>query len=1246
MLFRLKSLHFFAQVAKLWPVITLLAISILLCILNYTPGTYLSGWDTLHPEFNFGLNIERTLNGVFRIEQGLGAVASHSHIADLPRIIILFIADLLLPTSFLRYFYIDLCIILGSLGMYFFLKRHFLKQRTIAFLGAIFYLLNLGTVQTFNVPFEMFTTLFAALPFIFLFATSFLNEKANSLKNLLLFAFVIVLASPAAYAATLWYIFFLCFTLYFLIYALISNKNDKQSLIKFIILIAITISINLYWIIPNIYFVLTHAAEVSKANINLLFSDQAFLKNKEFGNLRDILFLKTFYFDWKIYASNNQFVDLLLAFISHLKSPLVLLTGYLFSFGIVAGGVYYAIKLKLKSLPLFAVILLSLLFLFNDNLPFSPIFNLFQNHVPFFKEALRFPGDKILNVFVFFVTILFSYSLILILEGFKKIHQKIQPEIILTPIVFILLIFYSLPSFGGNFINPLMRVKIPDQYFKLFDYLNSKPQSLRVANLPVHSPWGWVYYDWKDIRTGPSFQGAGFLYFGIKQPLLDRDFDRWNPYNESYYREISYAIYKQDAQNLKNVLNKYKIGYIFIDKSVINPQSSSLPLYFRQSENLLEKTGLIKEKHSFNTISLYKLASGTNFLSTVDTKINASPTTTTTNYDFAYSQFGDYITYPNLPQLNKVSYPFRDLINNQAKLHTDIVSEDSNNIILSPKITSSSFQTELIADSIKTIITDLIVNLNSNLLTITFKPNLPILNTLPLSTPQTQKLPLTTDSNNLYLSINAKDLISLKNLQKDTPILVGKTELENGANTISVFDTDKLIPITNTKQRISPFFSSCSDTDAPPTAGILTNGLSLTGKGDLCILIPFVFLPQIDTSTVLSQFSFNLEGASEVTSCLYDIVKTSCIYYKNPVISGSKVSFDFPFYNQDKQKLAIKIFIKPNNLKLNTYSLTEINSSYAKSIANLNLTKDFIAKMFSSKTQIGFDKLVFPKNNIYKPETEITKTHLINDCKAANAKKEIVTDNSEKMIKYVSIEGSFCDYFSYPNLTHDQGYLISVSSKNQSGLPLTLCISNYTTRKCDIYANLGSFKILNKDYFMLPPTDENGIGYDLNFENLGIKGTTSINYLASVQIMPIPYEFIGNIKTQSLATQKTNYNGKIINAESYQPNMHVVQISKPAILRLNQSFEKGFTAYSINCNFGLSCRLKGLLAPLIGTQIKDHVLINNWANGWIIDSSKLKAQNSKIVILFLPQYLEFIGFTVLISIFMLLLLPLKGMIHR
>jgi len=133
----------------------LLAILVVLIIFvawrNYTPNTFLLGWDSLHPEFNFLEAFKRVFFGVWREEQGVGVVAVHSHMADFPRIILLWLSSFVFSVSFLRYSYIFLCLILGPLGVYFFLNYVFRREKEglvtnpAAFLGALAYLLNLCT---------------------------------------------------------------------------------------------------------------------------------------------------------------------------------------------------------------------------------------------------------------------------------------------------------------------------------------------------------------------------------------------------------------------------------------------------------------------------------------------------------------------------------------------------------------------------------------------------------------------------------------------------------------------------------------------------------------------------------------------------------------------------------------------------------------------------------------------------------------------------------------------------------------------------------------------------------------------------------------------------------------------------------------------------------------------------------------------------------------------------------------------
>lgn len=568
-------------------VLLLLAIILIICLLNYTPETWLSGWDALHPEFNFPLNFQRILNGVWRSEQGLGAVAGHSHMADLPRQIILWFFSLILPLSFLRYFYFFLCLILGPLGVYFFLQKIIFKgkNKLFPFLGGLFYLFNLGTVQHFYVPFEMFATQYAALGWLFLFATQFLQNPSK--KPLIFFALITFLATPQAYAATLWYVFFISLTIYLLAWLIINRLNQlKQSLV----LISITLIINSFWLLPNLYYIFQHSEEVLNAKINQLFSQEAFLHNLEYGNLANFALFKNHLFSWSYFDFGiDKFTLLLKPWSRHLNQTPVLILGYFF-FALIFLGVIITFFKKNKTLfPLVLIFIFSSIFLLNALPPSNYLFNFLRNQNSLFREALRFPFTKFSLILIFTSAIFFSYGLIL-----KK--GKIS-LVFLALFLSSSLVFFALPAFKGELINKKMRVKIPNEYFEAFGWFNQQEDG-RVLQLPLHTFWGWEYYNW-------GFQGAGFIWFGVKQPFLTRDFDRWNLKNEKAYRELSYALYSQNLTLFEDLLTKYQIKYLLLDKSIFSPEHDKKVLFFEETEKLLASSSKISLINEFNFLKIY-----------------------------------------------------------------------------------------------------------------------------------------------------------------------------------------------------------------------------------------------------------------------------------------------------------------------------------------------------------------------------------------------------------------------------------------------------------------------------------------------------------------------------------------------------------------------------------------------------------------------------------------------------------------
>ena len=97
-----------------------------------------------------------------------------------------------------------------------------------------------------------------------------------------------------------------------------------------------------------------------------------------------------------------------------------------------------------------------------------------------------------------------------------------------------------------------MRKSIPKDYSDLFGFFKKQNPNGRIANLPQGSFWGWTNY-----RFG--IKGSGFIWYGIKQPILDRAFDVWNLKNEQYYWELSTALQKKNPTELNKIFQKYLI---------------------------------------------------------------------------------------------------------------------------------------------------------------------------------------------------------------------------------------------------------------------------------------------------------------------------------------------------------------------------------------------------------------------------------------------------------------------------------------------------------------------------------------------------------------------------------------------------------------------------------------------------------------------------------------------------------------
>ena len=1192
----------------------LFLVAFFICIQNYTPGTFLSGWDTLHPEFDFKLNLMRTLFGVFRPEQGLGAVAAHAHMVELPRIAILFLLDMIFPLSTLRYLYFFICLIVGPIGMYFFLLRVLIKKKVPSFLGALFYLLNLGTYQTFIVPFEMFTTLYATLPFVFWLFSEYLASHRK--RVLIFFSIAIILTSPAAYASTLWFVFFASLLLFFAPYVLIQRKT-KGMIKRFIILLSIIVVLNLYWLLPNIYFAATSGTQVTSANINKLFSEEAFLKNKEFGTIPDILTLKSFYFDWGIYNSSiNEFEQLTTVFQKHLENPVISVFGIIIASFIVLGLIYSA-KVSRNYFPSFAIVaLFCLLFLMNVNQPFTYFFTFFQEHVPLFKEAARFPDNKIFNVYIFVVSAFFSYTILFLATIIKHKHLRLVANSVISVAISVFLIIYMLPIFTGNLIHPTMKVTIPTEYFSLFSSLKNEPIG-RIANFPVASPWGWVYHDWYHDNT-PSFQGAGFLYFGITQPILERDFDRWNPKNEQYYREITHALYSQDYVEFVNVLRKYEVSHLLVDLSVINPSGDNRNLYHNELSEILKKMEdqkiVAKRKGFGNFLFLYTLSPQVPLLSTIDKVTHATPYNGAYFTDEVYKKYGNYI-----PSINNkgLVYPLNDLIINDLKLRKDFFSQQGDTIkVTLPNgkytVGDLSYQQTLIPANIITTVT---TSENSTNLNVSLYPATPLLDNSPILTSLSGNFTYS-DSIKPILSVNSK-IIPISQLQINAPTAVGSVFLNTNSNQLALFDRSQEAQ-TYSLNEIPFSFSYCNNfnnADLNIVARPDSLVLNRQQKEAACITFPLSFIRTPEESdTTYIRLNFTSDTAA-ITACLTNPFNGQCDeYLPFDPLSDSQIQFAINKNQLSSVRLKLSVAKGTPQQTLKNLKITSLQSA-AEFLLDPSFFKSSIPNSFST---VELPRML--EGNYYKKADRDSIGE--NDCKGSEnyTKRSFENDGS---YKYYSAKGSFCDHVSFPNLPHSLSYLVYVKSKNVTGLPMTLCITNYTSRKCDIYSKLSKFATPQEDVFILPSSDPSGTGYDVNLENIGIKRSPSVNHFYEVTFVPLPVSFLSQIRTGQI--EVSEYKGTIINTVQNNPHYITTQVHNgPALIGLSYAYNKDFKAYYVSCTEGVWCAISNFFRPLFGNEI-NHVELNSWKNAWIAP------HNGNILILFLPQYLEHFGIMALVA---------------
>lgn len=638
----------------------------IVCVLvgrNISPDTYLAGWDNLMTEFSPFLGVKRAFFGVWQEYQGMGLLAGMAHAADLMRALFVWVLSFIIPTNLIRYYVQGIYLAIGAVGIYFLLEKR--TSKLAAFIGALFYLLNLGTVQIMYIPYEPFSAFFAFLPWQLTIFFDILHESKLNKKKLIQFIIINFLATTYAYVQTLFIVYSLIIGLASCVILL---REHSVKTVKLLILLGVmTLTINSFWLLPQIYFVKTSSSVVQLAKSNQLSTEDTVYQNLEKGTVANFISMKGFYFD--LYNSNNQqlFAPWKDHFSSHTYLTVVLsLFICLFVLGIIASGLKH-----LELAIVFPLLLIALL----SNTPVISYLGTLVRQNSIINQLFRSPFTKFIIPYSLIASFFIACGVQILFIQLKKV--KYAPYGI--SILFILLIvWYSLPAFAGYYFSPNMRGPIPQSYIKAMSYFKMQDKHKRIAQLPDYTYWGWFRYKW-------GYDGSGFLWYGVEQPIISRTFDVWSRESENYYWEIKQAIESEDPNLFQRVANKYNVSYFLLDKSLLPITSSAKGMQYDRLERLMPQMPGIHRIEEWDNLVLFEnldVVDVRNFISVTSVAQSIGPVIKQTNLDTAFIASGGYITNANILE-NEIIHPFLNLMSQTRQNNPDWkISENTSEYIV------------------------------------------------------------------------------------------------------------------------------------------------------------------------------------------------------------------------------------------------------------------------------------------------------------------------------------------------------------------------------------------------------------------------------------------------------------------------------------------------------------------------------------------------------------------------------------
>lgn len=1161
------------------------------------------------PELNFLLNFKRTFSTTWVNNQGLGHVGGHGHAANLPYILFLWLTSMIIPQEALRSTATLFMFVFGGLGAYY-LSRYLFRGNGCsvfpALISSLFYTFNLATIQQFFTPLESFILFHGLLPWMLLTIFQYLDaEEWNKWKSIQL-VFLSFIFSAIGFLPPLFVVFGLMLLLLSITYLLI--HRTMAHFIRIFLLVCCVLITNLYWLTSVGYFTLTSADHYLSSLNNQLSTDGFNLQSIAYGGLEDIALLRGFVY-WAMDSNPSLRTPAYVMQVWHNHQNLygIKFIGITFFILAVTGGLLVLLKAR-KNYKLLSVVFTFIL-LFTalaERVPIIAEASVYLKSLPVINQAFRASFTKVSVPFALVVSILLGYTLKQIFDFFVT-YVSAQFNFIKRMFgifsIFLLLL-YAFPLFTIHLFSPYIQNPLPQSYEELFRFFNKQPADGRIAVFPLTGHWGWHSYDW-------GYIGSGFYWYGIEQPILDRSFDSWSKYNETWYTELDYTVTNTNSSLLLKQLEKYHITWILIDPHLQKQNGERQEKQLDFLKATLRNSPNYKERNIAEFI-LFEDQREVSKVTAPGSYISAFGETDYTFLNPLFDSTGNYI------EESGTLFPFSFLATHRS-VHID---KEKNGISIRGELpskseNSSTEEAMIVLPQVESPLpADVAFTNTAQELVLTFNTHKPFLQIdgeiIPTSFSKEYRIeahnPLLSN-HSYFLHMASSIFIVQPGISDNYPFPITLKPNTSLPYTLYSNKSARTISLQNALQ--SANLNDCNGTPILKTKAHEGNTIEIQTELQTCLSGKLGSIgPE---SAQLFSLHFSLQGKKE------DIEKLCLSREEDP----SRICYnqeDTPSFLTENGKQEYQNFFilsQPGTywLDIRVAPHSEVALQNLNLIQHETISKGSIASTFWNDfySEVRIAAHTMPKDiSLFIPQEQISSFHLdtltknASNCDALHQGKTYAISNQNSVEIMAENGGISCAQIPLDTFT-DQQHLVLISGQNLKGKPPEFSLFNpglgIIESTISPKDQKFTFAMPSGSYEQASPSAQILSINLFSYPNTQSKGTVS-----ELSLIEFPVTLSSKIRIEP--QDKVDNRGEAIIKSTHNLYYHFLSATVSVeggegIVTLDEAFHPGWIAYQKNKPW----------------KFFQKAVYNGWANAWILPEG-----NWDICILFWPQLLSFIGY--------------------